>query len=305
MKNLIKTLFAITLCFPLTLSAQWTDSGPFTTTNDNVTIGSHSQNHYPFIVSKYRGGWQGLFSNEHTDGTKGANIYLSNANGYGMYIKSWSTIDGRYALRLDNKNEQTNIFYNNGNVKLGLVGNVDIGKTTENLPTAKLRVISSGNERGISSYSDHGDSHFPWSNGSAYISGESIIFRIVNSAKMILADDGNVGIGTLTPDNKLEVNGTIRTKEIIVEEDNWPDYVFYDDYDLPTLKEEEKHIEANGHLLGFESEEDMEGEIQLGDVTKRQQVKIEEVVLHLIKMEKKIGQLEKENQQLKEQMTEK
>jgi len=123
--------------------------------------------------------------------------------------------------------------------------------------------------------------------------------------RMTILHNGNVGIGTATPDNELDVSGTIRAKEIVVEE-GWSDYVFYDDYQLATLEEEEIHIEENGHLLGFESEEDMAGEIQLGDVSKRQQAKIEEMMLHLINMNKqlatmqtKIEHLEKENARLK------
>jgi len=115
---------------------------------------------------------------------------------------------------------------------------------------------------------------------------------------LVLTADNNVGIGTTTPDNKLDVKGMIRAEEIKVEL-GWSDYVFYDDYQLPTLEQEEAHIEAKGHLLGFESEEDMAGEIQLGDVSKRQQAKIEEMMLHLIEMKKEIEQLKKENEQLK------
>jgi len=86
---------------------------------------------------------------------------------------------------------------------------------------------------------------------------------------MRILNNGNVGIGTSNPTYKLSVNGNIRAKEIKVES-GWSDYVFYDDYKLPSLEEEESFIEMNGHLIGFESEEDMEGEISLGDVSKRQ-----------------------------------
>jgi len=55
-------------------------------------------------------------------------------------------------------------------------------------------------------------------------------------------------------------------------------------------------------LPGFESEEEMGGEIQLGDVSRRQQAKIEEMMLHLIDMKKEITQLKKENEELKKRL---
>jgi len=118
--------------------------------------------------------------------------------------------------------------------------------------------------------------------------------------------NGKLGINTLTPQNALDVCGKIRSNEMICEAPGWCDYVFYEDYDLPDLREEAQHIEEKGHLIGFQSEEEMDGEIHVADVTKRQQVKIEEIMLHLIQMEKEnteirehLKQLESENTELK------
>ncbi len=105
---------------------------------------------------------------------------------------------------------------------------------------------------------------------------------------------GNVGIGTTSPDNRLDVNGTIRAKRIVVET-GWADYVFDKNYKIPSLQEEEQHIETHGYLLGFESEEAMNGKADLGDVAKRQQAKIEELMLHVIELNKQVERL-KENQ---------
>lgn len=100
---------------------------------------------------------------------------------------------------------------------------------------------------------------------------------------VIRLDTKNVGIGTETPVHKLDVCGTIRSKEVLVET-GWCDFVFEKDYQLPTLEEEACHIAEKGHLIGFESEKEMGGEIQMGEVTKRQQQKIEEIMLHLIEL---------------------
>lgn len=117
-------------------------------------------------------------------------------------------------------------------------------------------------------------------------------FLINNSEKMRILANGNVGIGITNPTNRLEVNGVARIKEVIITVANWPDYVFDASYDLPTLSEEANYIEENGHLSGFESEADMEGKMTVGDVTKRQQEKIEQMMLHLIEMNEKMEQKE-------------
>lgn len=116
-------------------------------------------------------------------------------------------------------------------------------------------------------------------------------FSIDNNEMMRILANGNVGIGTTSPDNKLDVKGTIRSEEVRVLT-GWSDHVFLPEYNLPTLNEEELFIAKNGHLLGFESEKAMNGEVKLADVTNRQQETIEKLMLHVIELNKKIDRLE-------------
>jgi len=111
----------------------------------------------------------------------------------------------------------------------------------------------------------------------------NITFRIDNAQIMQLDSTGNVGIGVTNPQNKLEVCGIGRFTEVIVEED-WCDFVFEPEYCLTTLEEEADFIELYGHLSNFESAKDMNGEINVNDIFKRQQIQLEENVLHLIEL---------------------
>ncbi len=171
-------------------------------------------------------------------------------------------------------------------------GRVGVGT---NSPGGKLTVAVDSASRGLEVLSVEGNTHLPWSNGWSYLSGRGVIFRTDgNLERMRIARNGNVGIGTNNPTTKLAVNGNVRSKEVLVETANWPDYVFDENYELPSLPEEATFIKEKGHLSGFESEEAMEGIITVGDVTKRQQEKIEQMMLHLIEINERIEQQEAE-----------
>ncbi len=107
---------------------------------------------------------------------------------------------------------------------------------------------------------------------------------------------GNVGIGTKNSSSwKLAVNGKIRAKEIKVET-GWSDFVFFEDYKLPTLQEVENHIKEKGHLKNIPSAKEVEENgIFLGEMNSKLLQKIEELTLYTIEQEKKIKFLEKQN----------
>lgn len=119
-----------------------------------------------------------------------------------------------------------------------------------------------------------------------------------DSEKMIITQAGNVGIGTSTPSNELEVNGTIRTKEVKVEATGWPDFVFSSDYNLMSLDNVEKYINENGHLPNLENAETVEKNgVNVGEMQAKLLQKIEELTLYMI-------DLRKENLELNERINE-
>lgn len=118
------------------------------------------------------------------------------------------------------------------------------------------------------------------------------------STKLIITNNGNVGIGTETPDAKLAVNGDIHSKEVRIDLNNWPDYVFDQNYILPTIAQAEQHIKEKGHLINMPSAETIETKgLELGEITRLQQEKIEELTLYIIELNKRIERLEKSNNQ--------
>lgn len=112
--------------------------------------------------------------------------------------------------------------------------------------------------------------------------------------KMRVSANGNVGIGTATPQEKLSVNGKIRAHEVKVQTSNWPDYVFEESYKPRTLEEIEKFVRVNKHLPEVPSAKVVEKEgISLGEMNKILLKKIEELTLLLIEQNKKNEQQDK------------
>ncbi|MBO3699247.1 hypothetical protein J4E76_12320, partial [Fabibacter sp. E12] len=129
------------------------------------------------------------------------------------------------------------------------------------------------------------------------------------SEKMTVTTGGNVGVGTLSPTEKLSVDGTVLAKKVRVSTTgvDWPDYVFSPDYKLKSLVELEAFIEANQHLPEVPSAKEIEEKGQdLGGIQATLLKKVEELTLYLIEQdkrnkdqEKRLKALEEENKNLR------
>lgn len=110
---------------------------------------------------------------------------------------------------------------------------------------------------------------------------------------------GDVSIGNNILGGKLDVNGTIRAKEVKIEATGWSDFVFDKNYNLPSLQYVEKYINDNKHLPNIPSEKEVlkEGVNVIEMQTKLLQ-KIEELTLYVIELEKQNKNLQHQvNQQ--------
>jgi len=92
MKTLIKTLFAVALCLPLTLSAQWTDNGTSITTSDNVGIGTTSPG--AKLQVNTTGNVQGLV------------VASPHGNTHIPYTNGWSYLGGKGVILRSNGNTE-------------------------------------------------------------------------------------------------------------------------------------------------------------------------------------------------------
>ncbi|OXA93649.1 hypothetical protein B0A62_12930 [Flavobacterium hydatis] len=114
---------------------------------------------------------------------------------------------------------------------------------------------------------------------------------------MTLVGNGNVGIGTTNPTAKLTVAGDINSREVRVTVEAGADFVFENDYDLPSLNFVESFIKENKHLPQIASAKEMqENGINLSEMNIKLLQKIEEMTLYMIEQNKKILVLEKQNE---------
>lgn len=118
----------------------------------------------------------------------------------------------------------------------------------------------------------------------------NLVFATSNGSyfnKITMDPNGNLGIGTEIPKEKLSVNGNIRAHQVKVEVANWPDYVFDPSYKVRSLDETEQFIKQNGHLPEVPKATEVEEDgISLGEMNKILLKKIEELTLHVINLEK-------------------
>ena len=113
------------------------------------------------------------------------------------------------------------------------------------------------------------------------------------------------GTTNLTTGARLAVNGKVLCTELEVQlVTDWPDYVFEPDYKLPALKDVEQQIERDHHLPGIASAAEVRREgIKVGQTQTKLLEKVEELTLYVIKLDKQLDQVNRENAQLRERVS--
>jgi hypothetical protein len=122
-----------------------------------------------------------------------------------------------------------------------------------------------------------------------YAKSKSSYETLEYQTAMFLDLNGQIGIGTLSPQEKLTVAGTIGAREIKVSASSGADFVFEPGYQLPDLAELEKFVKTNKHLPEIPTAKQMvDHGVNLGELNIKLLEKVEELTLHLIEKDKEL-----------------
>lgn len=120
--------------------------------------------------------------------------------------------------------------------------------------------------------------------------GRALLFYTNTNTQCLTLLDNRVGIGTQNPQYNLDVRGSIRAEEVIVETTG-ADFVFAEDYQLRPLSEVKEFIAENKHLPEIQSAKEMqENGVSVSELQTQLLQKIEELTLYILQQEEKIKQ---------------
>nr|WP_315032775.1 hypothetical protein [uncultured Chryseobacterium sp.] len=283
------------------------------TTFSEVTI----QNYSPTLYLKRGTNDGGFFRGVQTQ-------YLNGDNGWffgDLHGSQWIVSKGDYKdqkLVINGDDGYMGIGTSSPKAKLDVVGNVLAGATnsTEGINAFAIRyedgslsnwgaLRSSG-----STYMSFGvkanDTNGGWlsSNGTLDFAKSAMTlgndgFRFLAAPAQQVALNSQV---TLNEVMKINLNGNallqgkFEAKELKVTQTPTADFVFAENYELPGLEEVEKHIKEKKHLPEIASAKIMEKEgVNVGEFQIKLLQKIEELTLYTIEQNKRLNQLQKNN----------
>lgn len=326
------------------INAQLYSSGNNVIAGSNVGIGTASPAAKLHVSQSAAGFVDHLrMTNSNSAGAGKFTLYGDGASNYFTFTKYGSTFAGGYPgvttffpyaglTAFGNNGGGTLMVSNGGNMGLGLyinsttylkffanytTGKVGIHGNTDPKTQVHISATTTGDTLKITNNStghlltdglDIGNT-----GTAAFITNRennTLTFGTNNTTRMTILGDGKVLIGTATTPTgyKLYVETGILTEKVKVALKagaNWADYVFAEDYKLQPLTEVEKYIKEHKHLPGVPSaQEVVDNGLDLAAMDAKLLEKIEELTLHMIKINNDMETLKNENAALKKRIEE-
>jgi len=299
-------LIIITVFVTSILSAQQIGNGVATEITDFST---------PLLSGIYQGslpvglnpdteiyGWQHLFVIRHSNTLNNHQLQLSSSyamNDRLFFRKIAGGLESNNPVWIELATRGTNDFLGDQNIK----GNLRIGSGT-GIANSKLEVTGGEITTSLTNINNTLTQRINTANpaislGFGYLNTDTPFIQSFNNASLssnslnINPFGGNVGIGTSNPTSKLTVAGNIASREVKVTVDAGADFVFENDYNLPSLESVDQFIKKNKHLPEIASAQEMQKDgINLSEMNIKLLQKIEEMTLYMINQNIKMNNLE-------------
>ena len=244
------------------------------------------------------------WANNENSGDKNHQLNFNNG---GIFYRNAYPLDARWS-------EWCKILMSDQGGNVELTGSLTVLRTISRPGKAHILfgegLALSGQPSAMLSFAGYGIQHagFTWvpntsmDEGKLFLSFGGAEDGIANPIKVTFQSNGNVGIGTKSPDSKLTVSGNVHAQEVKVTVNAGvvPDYVFANDYKLKSLEEVETYIKQNSHLPEIPSAKEIEKNgLMLAEMNLSLLKKMEEMTLYMIEQSKEIKNLKKENEVLR------
>lgn len=322
-------LASMVVCSVMANAQQWTTSGSniYNSNAGNVSVGGATAPVNKLHVSSAVRG-DGIRITQTGIGATGLHFNPSTGDLWSIYAlgndDGWG---GAGDLAFQNQTRSVNPFFyikgNTGNVGIGTTApgsklevsdasNARISAYTQASSSASLWAMNTQNSYGFL-VDPSGIGHIvnningPVTNVINFASGPKVWIGDVagapNSAQLnVNISNNNTNAidvydpSATSPSNKVvfrvKNTGTVYAREIFVQVTNFPDYVFSKDYKLMPLSEVEAYIEKNHHLPNVpDASAIQETGLSVGDQSKIQMEKIEELTLYIIELKKELDTL--------------
>ena len=260
---------------------------------------------------------------------------------YGLttHTDGYTNLSGFYGLHFFTEGTRRFTILKNGNIGIGTSSpEQSLCINTEQNKRALITVGAKGTaDAGI--YFDASDGDIKGADYGSLIQKDDLSIELNNygdnpiniktkgQTRLFIGGDGNVGIGKLPSNAKLDVAGNIKAHEIEVTlatmqdlhlngtlaannitytaNGNTADFVFEDNYQLKDLSEVEAFIKSNKHLPEIPSAEEMEkAGVNLAEMNKLLLMKVEELTLYSIEQDKKIEKEREERRAMRGEVNE-